>query len=1016
MKAKVYALFGLVIMLAFVACDLSLNGTKNAAGNGDLLLVYISAGQQVPGGRTVLPVAPSQEDIANYVLFGGLAGQDQLLLEDFGNSLDNAYIAVNAGTWNFSLEARNSIGQVLLVGQISDLGISGTSAYDLHFMLSPLPMSEDFGNGSVHVTVELPEGHIAVTVVTSFMGEPVSPALPITGDSPAAIVFHQDNVAAGQHRLWFSLRDANGEELIFVPELVRVAPNLNSSKIIVLELADFNAAPLAPGNINAEYLPGIGDAGRFNISWTVTSNNETHFVLEAKQDEEEFTLVKDDIAAVENQFAWEGAGRGSSYQFRLAAVNRFGSTLSATTSGFAVPALYTVQFHLYGDQYSMPAQVEDGSPVAAPVVANRIGYVFEHWCSDEDRTVVYNFDEPVTAGMTLYAKWQVNSYKIHFNLGEADNTEAMPAQDVSYDETVTLAKSLYSRSGYDFSGWAESSGGVKVFDDEAAYTHTLTEDKHLYPAWQIKQFDVSFAANGASGALPETIRQDFGTTVTVPGPGSLHLVDYVFAGWQAEIAGATATYQLNNTFSLPAHDVVMTAQWTYIFVFNPATQEITDYLGPGGSVVIPSVIDGVDVTSIGATAFVNKGLSSVVIPDTVTTIKGNTPSAYGAFGNNPGLAEVTFSSSLTSVGQNAFWNCNLSTVVLKAGVTYGAYVFRDNPISNLTIEDGVTSIPNYGFYQSSTGKASFTSLAIPGTVTTIGASAFHRSAALTSLTIAPGLQSIGAGAFKETGLTSLTLPEGLTSIGNFAFNMCALTEVSLPASLSQIGDSAFSTGNKITSLTILGAGTSIGASAFSSNNISSLTLPDNVTVASNAFVHNPVASIVIGNNANIHSDSSTMGSNSANTFRSLYYSKPAEARGGTYLFSSHPSSTVFNIWERMEDYTVVDGVITNVSYTSKTSVAIHGTILGQTVTGIAADVFAGKAVANLHLPASLTSIGAGAFFGSTTISRIIIGANVDISDAEKTMGLKSTEFRDAYYPSRPAGLYTWQTSVYTVPG
>ena len=66
-----------------------------------------------------------------------------------------------------------------------------------------------------------------------------------------------------------------------------------------------------------------------------------------------------------------------------------------------------------------------------------------------------------------------------------------------------------------------------------------------------------------------------------------------------------------------------------------------------------------------------------------------------------------------------------------------------------------------------------TSVTIPNSVTSIGASAFTGCSGLTSVTIGNSVTSIGEGAFYECiGLTSVTIPNSVTSIAGYAFYEC----------------------------------------------------------------------------------------------------------------------------------------------------------------------------------------------------------------------------------------------------
>ncbi|OUV57839.1 MAG: hypothetical protein CBC73_00075 [Flavobacteriales bacterium TMED113] len=295
---------------------------------------------------------------------------------------------------------------------------------------------------------------------------------------------------------------------------------------------------------------------------------------------------------------------------------------------------------------------------------------------------------------------------------------------------------------------------------------------------------------------------------------------------------------------------------------------ITDcYVSARGELVIPATIDGKPVTSIGGDAFVDSRLTSITIPNSVTSI------GDFAFYDCASLTSITIPNSVTSIGVGALESCtSLTTIEVGAenvnytdvnGVLFnkektdllnypagkgGNYAIPDSVTSieegafggctsmtSITIPDGVTSIGGAAFYECT----SLTSITIPDGVTSIGNDTFWSCTSLTSITIPDGVTSIGNGAFDGCrSLTSITIPDNVTSIGLFSFHDCtSLTNITIPESVTSIGERAFANCTSLTSIAIPDSVTSIGERAFGGcTSMTSITIPDGVTsIAEYAF-------------------------------------------------------------------------------------------------------------------------------------------------------------------------------------
>ena len=134
-------------------------------------------------------------------------------------------------------------------------------------------------------------------------------------------------------------------------------------------------------------------------------------------------------------------------------------------------------------------------------------------------------------------------------------------------------------------------------------------------------------------------------------------------------------------------------------------------------VVIPQMVDGIAVTSIGSYAFLESSITSVTIPNSVATI------GDGAFNDCWYLTSITIPDSVTSIGYMAFNGCSVLT--------------------SITIGNGITTIGECAFYSC----GGLTSITIPDNVTSICDNAFDNCQALTSVTIGYSVTSIGNGGF-----------------------------------------------------------------------------------------------------------------------------------------------------------------------------------------------------------------------------------------------------------------------------
>jgi len=193
----------------------------------------------------------------------------------------------------------------------------------------------------------------------------------------------------------------------------------------------------------------------------------------------------------------------------------------------------------------------------------------------------------------------------------------------------------------------------------------------------------------------------------------------------------------------------------FFYRTNHGKITITGNIGSTSSLTIPSTIHGLPVTCIGDDAFKSKSMTSVIIPDSITTID------VGAFCSCGYLTNVAIPNRVTSIGGWAFFGCSsLTSVAIPESVNAinGLAFGGCGSLILITVNALNSSYSSWGgvlfnkdlttLIQYPGGKAG--SYRIPNSVTSIGDWAF----------------------FQCTKLTSVTIPNSVTNLGDYSFHFC----------------------------------------------------------------------------------------------------------------------------------------------------------------------------------------------------------------------------------------------------
>ncbi len=220
-----------------------------------------------------------------------------------------------------------------------------------------------------------------------------------------------------------------------------------------------------------------------------------------------------------------------------------------------LPSQATIAFDTNGGMGSVQ-NVEQGTGTLLDLpdgsMLTKAGYTFEGWSEYLNGSVLSSY--VITGDAILYAVWDANPYIVIFDVNGAMGTSP-PDIEADYGSVVTMPEvGDLIRSGFTFGGWSEASDGIAV---TLPYLMPL-DGKILYAVWNFNQYTVTFNANGATGEVPESITENYGSIITLPGAGDLTKTGHDFSGWSKTADGPL----VKQPYNIPLYGEVLYAVWT----------------------------------------------------------------------------------------------------------------------------------------------------------------------------------------------------------------------------------------------------------------------------------------------------------------------------------------------------------------------------------------------------------------------------------------------------------------------
>lgn len=204
--------------------------------------------------------------------------------------------------------------------------------------------------------------------------------------------------------------------------------------------------------------------------------------------------------------------------------------------------IYTLTFEENGGTEVSDLQIPVNEIPEMPENPTKEGYTFGGWYLDEGLKFKYNAGK-MEGNVTIYAKWNVNSYSINY---VTNGAAQITADRFDFGSEIQLPETP-TKTGYEFIGWYTDA----ELEEEFTLTTMPAKDITLYAAWDANDFTIKFVSQDEE---VEALRQvvEYGQKVTQPENPVRE--GYTFKGWYLE----EEAYDFSTIIT---EEVTLTAKW-----------------------------------------------------------------------------------------------------------------------------------------------------------------------------------------------------------------------------------------------------------------------------------------------------------------------------------------------------------------------------------------------------------------------------------------------------------------------
>lgn len=255
-------------------------------------------------------------------------------------------------------------------------------------------------------------------------------------------------------------------------------------------------------------------------TWTVTFDVGDHGTAPAAQTVEDGAKATKPADPTAEDYSFQGWYTDTRYTMEY----DFSKEVTEDTTVYAKWVKKPIVSFNRNGHGTAPARqtVELNGKATKPADPTAEGYVFRGWYTTAACTTEFDFNTPITADTTLYAKWD-EIYTVTFNVG-GHGTAPTP-QKVENGSKATKPENPTAK-GWRFDGWYTDEKCTARYDFDKAVTANTT----LYAKWT-QLFTLTFETNG--GTKIDSVEAPDGSLVYL-GSYKPTKSGYYFVGWYTD--------------------------------------------------------------------------------------------------------------------------------------------------------------------------------------------------------------------------------------------------------------------------------------------------------------------------------------------------------------------------------------------------------------------------------------------------------------------------------------------------